>query len=363
MIKSAKSPETLFGVIMWVISIAFASFLIGLGAKVIRDLPLVEKPLRFEDFQDQSQVSPLVSRQERLRREDFDLRQQREQAQLAFEHARAAYASEHQSFRNWTATRGVTEDNTQNPEVLSRTRKLEDLGHAQRAAELERERLDSEILSNSQELASAERSLNDLREQARRPYEHAVHWQALTIFGYRLLFTLPLLVAGVAAFRTQRASRYWPLWRGFILFTLYCFFFELVPYLPSYGGYVRYGVGIVLTMLAGHYTVRWMQAYLARRRELQKQAEETRRGAMDKDQALARISANLCPSCERPIQQVGGLPSTYCVFCGLNLFSLCPSCGTRMNSYFSACGQCGKPLGRQAPSAVAVPPVLGSGPV
>jgi hypothetical protein len=358
--KSANSPETLFAVVMWVISLAIASFLIGLGGNVIRDLPLVEKPLSIEDFQDKSKMDQLVSRQEVLRREDFDLRQQREQAKLAANHARAAYGSEHQSFRNWLATRGVTEDQTQNPEVVSRTNKLEEMSHAQRAAELECERLDLVILKNSQELATAERSLNDQRDLARKPFESAVRWQSLKIFLIRLLFTLPLLVAGVAAFRTQRKSRYWPLWRGFILFTLYCFFFELVPYLPSYGGYVRYGVGIVLTILAGHYAVRWMQAYLSRRRELQKQAEETRRGAMDRDQALARISANLCPSCERPIQQVAGLPSTFCVFCGLNLFSQCVSCGTRMNSFFTHCGQCGKPIGRGAPVAADVPPVLGA---
>jgi len=359
MIKSAKSPETLFAVVMWVLSLTIAAFLIGLGGKVIRDLPLVEKPLNFEDYQDRSQVEPLVARQEMLRRENFDLKQRREQAQLAADHAAAAYRNEHQSFRNWLATRGVTEDQTQNPEVLSRTIKLEDMGHVQRAAELECERLDLEILKNNQELATAERSLNDQRELAQKPYQRAVRWQSLKVFLYRLLFTLPLLVAGIAAFRTQRGSRYWPLWRGFIIFTLYCFFFELVPYLPSYGGYVRYCVGIVLTILAGHYAVRWMQEYLARRRELQKQAEETRRGAMDKDQALARISANLCPSCERPIQQVAGQPSTFCVFCGLNLFTQCASCGTRMNSFFTHCGQCGKPIGKGSPVVAALPPVLG----
>ena len=54
------------------------------------------------------------------------------------------------------------------------------------------------------------------------------------MFLYRLMLTLPLLViAG------------WPFVWGSICFALFAFFVELVPYLPSYGGYIRYVVGII----------------------------------------------------------------------------------------------------------------------
>ena len=91
------------------------------------------------------------------------------------------------------------------------------------------------------------------------------HAQELRAFLYRLALTLPLLVVAGWLFVKKRKSTHWPFVWGFILFTLFAFFGELVPYLHSYGGYARYIVGMLTTGLIGR------QAIVSQKRFLEKQ--------------------------------------------------------------------------------------------
>ena len=57
---------------------------------------------------------------------------------------------------------------------------------------------------------------------------------------------------------------------GFILF-----FFGLVPYLPSYGGYIRYTIGIIVSGGLGYYAIKTIGKYIEdKQAELQVSTEE-----------------------------------------------------------------------------------------
>ncbi|MCK9689141.1 zinc ribbon domain-containing protein [Comamonadaceae bacterium BS-T2-15] len=341
MLKSLRVPERLFQISMWVISLVFAGFLIGLGGKVVADLPRLEEPPALDQFADQAALSQLRERTMAAHKRQGELDSQRERLRLEQAAAGNAYQSADETFRNWLSTRKATTDPAQDPEVVRRTHELDDLKGRQREAQARVEAVDRDALAAEQAQQAQQRELDALLEAARKPYEHARFVNEMRVFGARLAVTLPLLAIAGWLVARKRRSEYWPLMRGFVIFALYAFFFELVPYLPSYGGYVRYGVGIVLTAIAGHYGIRLMRRYLARRQEIERQTESERRRTLAADEAIKKLAVNVCPGCERPVMTTGDAATNFCVSCGLKLYDRCGACETRKNAFFHFCPTCG----------------------
>ncbi len=341
--KGVRRPERVYSAVLWLVSVVFAGFLIGLGNLVIGDLPMVDEQV----------VAPMEQTTPALRAIDRQLAisaRQRgtiddklEIARLQLEQAQRASQTGDETFRAWIAARTATTDPQQDPEVLSRTRQLEQLKANERTiqqtiADLENQRLPLDQRDNALRIQQSQLQADLVPAQERSQF-----WQELRVFGLRLLITLPMLLAAVWLVVKKRKSDHWPLARGFVLAAVFVFFVELVPYLPSYGGYVRYAVGIVLTFAAGHFLIKNMRVYLAKRQAAEKQAEGDRRRQVTHDEAFRKMAAKVCPGCDRPIATTGDAESNFCVHCGMTLFDHCQACSTRKMAFFRYCMTCGTP--------------------
>lgn len=342
MFKFLRVPEKLFALVMWLVSFAFASFLVGLGGKVVADLPRFEQRLAIDDFvEPRGALADLHGEQKALEPRSREANARHQQARLAFDGARNAYNAARATHQNWLATRTATTDPAQDPEVIRRTRDLDGLKGRERDAQQAVEGVQREQLDLAQRADALRVREAELREQAEAPYQRALFRQELRVFAARLALTLPLLGVAGWLWARRRGSDYWPLFRGFVLFAVFTFFFELVPYLPSYGGYVRYAVGVVVTAIVGHYVIKAMRRYLAKRQAAAAQSEAERRKALSADAAVKKLAANVCPACERAVLGSGSTPANFCVHCGLKLFDECGSCQTRKNAFFHYCPSCG----------------------
>ena len=146
MLKTLRVPERLFQIAMWLVSFVFAGFLIGLGGKVVGDLPGVEKRLDLEQFLDPTQVARNRFVQDSLGRVEVAQGAARERAQLRLTTAANVYRNARQSFDNWIRTRTATTDPNQDPQVLQRTRELDGLKAAEQSAQAEVDRLNGALL-------------------------------------------------------------------------------------------------------------------------------------------------------------------------------------------------------------------------
>jgi hypothetical protein len=112
MFKRLLVPERLFWLAMWIVSLVFASFLIGLGGTIIGDLPRVERPLTIEQFADQTVLQRARTEIRRLREIEGGLVNREAQASLQVTAANNAYQSARTrtGFRHGTPrpTRGRT---------------------------------------------------------------------------------------------------------------------------------------------------------------------------------------------------------------------------------------------------------------
>ena len=325
---------------LWMVAFAFAAFLVGLGGKIVDNLWDVETALSVETFMDPAQTALVRAEQQQAGEQRDGARLRLEQATEQHEVARANKRSARATFDNWLATRHATARPDQDPELIKRTEALDELEAQERSALAQVEKERQAMLDASQRAERAAARRDTLERPAAIAYVDAMRSKELRVFGYRLALTLPLLGVAGWLFKHKRNSVYWPFAWGFIFFALFAFFFELVPYLPSYGGYVRYIVGIIVTVLVGRYAIDALQRYLARQKASEALPDAQRRQTMRYDTVLARLGKGVCPGCERQVDLKDGA-TDFCPHCGIGLFNRCGGCSTRKNAFGRFCFACG----------------------
>lgn len=340
MSKGLRLSEKWFQRGLWVIAAIFGGFLIGLGSLVVGDLPQVEKPVNSEAFMDQSKLAPA---RQLVNDDDAQLKQNEDDTAavtLALQHAQEQTTAEQNSFDNWVATRTATEQSSQNAELVKRTQKLDAMKAQEQEVQKKVDALETRHLALQQARDAHEATVESLMEAGNAGYARALRKNELHVFLLRLYLTLPLLLIAGLLFLKARKSSQWPFVWGFIFFALFTFFVELVPYLPSYGGYVRYAVGIVVTFLAGNYAIRALRRYLERLKAEEQKPEVERRKELSYELAQGRLKQKVCPGCERPIDPADAT-NNFCMYCGLLLFEDCTQCGTRQSVFTHFCRMCG----------------------
>ena len=349
MSKALRLSEKWFRRGLWVVAVVFAGFLIGLGGTIVGDLPKVEQRATVEDFMDRAAAEKARQTVKDATRAGQDAREALEQAQLKLKIAQADSQTARETFGNWLATRRATERPEQDRELIDRTARLDTLKAAERSAQAAVQAQQQAALDASQAVARAQGQLRDMERGAQSALDKAQRAQELRVFLYRLALTLPLLVAAGWLFARKRQGTWWPFVWGFIFFALFAFFVELVPYLPSYGGYVRYVVGIVITALVGRYAILALNRYLERQKAAEALPDAQRREELSYDVALARLAKGVCPGCERTVD-LKDVKNDFCPHCGIGLHDHCGHCQARKSAFARFCHACGTPARREGAS-------------
>lgn len=338
----------------WTVTIVLALFLILLSSSILYDMGSSVKQPRYEHFTSTSEITSARRHIDSL--ETFRTAVLREIDTLEKKHeaSNADYARKKESFDNWVATRRALGRPDTDSEVVSRTMETDRLLDTLKNEEAAIGQARSRLGTISEQRDDAENGLMALEEKATELFESAYNVYQLKIFGLRLLLAAPVLALGIWFFIRFRHHKYKALFLGFSLYSLYVFFVGLVPYLPSFGGYVRYGVGVLLAVSLGYYAIKYINTYVERKQAALKEAAVQRAAKIRQDTAQKAYDAHVCPSCGKDFlvkpweyTEKGPKASSFCQHCGMELYISCPNCGHENFAHFHYCKSCGKPLKKE----------------
>lgn len=355
---NSKKIEKASRFIYYSISVVLCLFLILLTNKIIDDLDTATARPTVEDFIDRTAVATFAGKKDALASEIEGLTDKNSLIEKTASAARENYSNEKQSFENWVKTRKTLGSPEKDQEVVDRAKKLDAFYKVEQEWRSQFDARQDVVNEKVRQQQRLQQLIDSKTQQAEERLFAELKRYDLKVFLIRLLFVGPILGLGVFFFIRYRKHKFWPLFFGFTLFSFYAFFFGLVPYLPSYGGYVRYAVGIVLSASLGYYAIKKIRAYVENKQEELKTSTQERAKNVQLEVAEKALDNHFCPSCGKDfIMKKWEFPlkanendafkfvTDFCRHCGLELFAACNNCGNKNFSHLPFCSSCGaKPL-------------------
>jgi hypothetical protein len=352
---SSKKLARTSKIIYFAISLLLCGFLILLTNKIMSDIERITTSPQITDFENKELAASI---QKLLVHVDDTIKtfeNSKSQIEKAEAIALSSYSNEKESFDNWISARKTIGSPSNDKEVIERARKLDNIFKIEKAWKDQLAMIDDKIKPFNAYKDSLNNVIQKDNEKAQALYSTAMHKYDIKVFLIRLLFVLPILLLGVLFFIRLRKNKFWPLYQGFTLFSLYAFFFGLVPYLPSYGGYIRYSVGIILCIFAGYYAITRIRKYLDQKRAELEASSKERAKKVETGTAEKALNTHVCPSCgkdfilknwEHITETVKNsiVITDFCRFCGMELFAKCNKCGNKNFVHLPYCSTCGEKI-------------------
>lgn len=296
---SSKKTERFLKIFNVAISLIFGFFLIGLGVNIIDDLDNWYSYPEYKEYSDYEKSEEILKKLQLLRREVNVINEKIDQLNEAYSATERNYNQEKESFQNWLETRKTLGNLNQDPEILSRLKKLDNINALKNAWRTNIDMYKDSLNSIQKAETQLNGELQKLKKEASFEYYSLLENYDFKIFIMRLAFAAPILSVGVYLFLKKRNSRLRAFVWGYFFFSLYVFFIGLIPYLPSYGGYIRYIVGIILTFFIGYYIIKQIAIYQAKKESELKKPSETRMKEIEHQAAVKSYKTHSCPSCEK----------------------------------------------------------------
>lgn len=344
-------------VVHYLISGILAIFLIGLANRIIWDIDETDKRPLVVNFESQTEAQRYRMLSDSIQDTIYAKERDRSALQIKLDLASTTLNQEQSSFKSWISTRTATQSTSVDAEVRKRNLRMDSIQKVIRSYEQSKSVYKAEVLQLREKMEGYSLRENKEMDTAYALYQVAVRSYDLKVFLKRLLFVVPVLLLGIWLLVKRRKHTYWPLFRGFVFFSFYSFFVGLVPYLPSYGGYVRYTIGIILSVFLGIYAIRSLRAFIKRKKEELQQSTQQRSKQIKEEVAEKALENHICPSCgkdylinelhqSRGKKGAGGSfkVTPYCRHCGLQLFKECHNCDTTNYAHLPHCYSCGDHL-------------------